>query len=123
MELRVRGIEGRPDVAVVEVTGEVDSMHAELFRERLVSLVTGPIRHLIVNLADLTYINSSGLGALVAAYRRVRALDGSVKICSARGSITEVIKLIRLDKIIDVYDSEDTVLASLGCDAPAGPDA
>ena len=47
----------------------MDSSSAEQFREKLVSLISEPVRHVIVNLEDLTYINSSGLGALVADTR------------------------------------------------------
>ncbi|MBD3174367.1 MAG: anti-sigma factor antagonist [Armatimonadia bacterium] len=113
MEFKQRQPEGKPGVVIVEVAGEVDSASAEQFREQLVSLIEGPTKHLIVNLADLTYINSSGLGALVAGYKRVRSLDGTLKLCNVRGSIAEVMKLIRLDKIIDIYDSEEEALASL----------
>lgn len=113
MEFNVRNLDDRPEVAIVHVAGEVDSSSAEQFREKLVSLISDPVRHVIVNLEDLTYINSSGLGALVAGYKRVRALDGTLKICQVRGSIGEVMKLIRLDKIIDIHDSEEAALASL----------
>lgn len=113
MEFQVESLDGRPDVVIVRVSGEIDSTSAEQFREKLVSLIAEPVRHLIVSLAELTYINSSGLGALVAGYRRVRALNGTLAICQVRGSICEVMKLIRLDKIIDIHDSEESALASL----------
>jgi len=113
VELSVRQVTGAPGTVVVDVAGEVDSSSAEQFREQLVSLIAGDTKHLVVNLADLTYINSSGLGALVAGYRRVRALDGTLKLCNVRSSIAEVVKLIRLDKIIEVHDTEEQALGTL----------
>jgi len=113
VEFSVRQVTGMPGALVVDVAGEVDSSSAEQFRERLVSLIGGDTKHLIVNLADLTYINSSGLGALVAGCKRVRALDGTLKVCGVRRSIAEVMQLIRLDKIIEVHDTEEQALAAL----------
>ena len=113
MEVKVRNLGDRPEVVIVHVAGEVDSSSAEQFREKLVSLISEPVRHVIVNLEDLTYINSSGLGALVAGYKRVRVLDGTLRIFQVRGSIGEVMRLIRLDKIIEIYDTEEAALASL----------
>jgi anti-anti-sigma factor len=113
MEFSTKPVPDRSDAIIVHVGGEIDSQSAEQFREDLVSLITGDVRHLVLNLSDLSYINSSGLGALVAAYKRVRSLDGSVRLCHVRGAIAEVMKLIRLHTIVDIFDTEEAACASL----------
>jgi anti-anti-sigma factor len=113
MELSTRPLPGRADAIVVSVVGEIDSQSAEQFRQDLVALVNSDVKHLVLNLSDLSYINSSGLGALVAAYKRVRTLDGSLRLCHVRGAIAEVMKLIRLHTIVDIFDTEEAACASL----------
>lgn len=113
MEIAVVRPEDRPGVAILRVVGEIDSSTADQFRERLVSLIDETTRHLIVNFAHVAYINSSGLGGLIAAFKRVRASEGSLRLCNVGGAISEVMKLIRLDNIVDIYDTEEAALASL----------
>jgi len=113
MEIVSGPIDGHPDALLVKVTGEVDSTTSERFREELVALVSEDVRHLILDFGDVTYINSSGLGALVAAYKRARSVDGSLILCRVRGTIAAVMSLIRLDKMIDTHDSLEAALATL----------
>ncbi len=113
MELIAEIPSQRPDTAILRVSGEIDSATSERFREGLVSRIDENTKHVILNLAEVSYINSSGLGALVAAYKRVKACDGTLRLCRVRGSIAAVMSLIRLDKIVAIYDTEEAALASL----------
>ncbi len=113
MELTVSAQQGREGVLIVRVSGEIDSTTSERFREQLVGFIGDTTRHLIVDFGDVTYINSSGLGALVAAYKRVRSSDGSLKLCRVRGTIAAVMSLIRLDKMVEIYESEERALDSI----------
>jgi anti-sigma B factor antagonist len=113
VELTVSAHPGREDTIVVRVSGEIDSTTAERFREQLVGYIGETTRHLVVDFGDVTYINSSGLGALVAAYKRVRSSDGSLKLCRVRGTIAAVMGLIRLDKMVEIYDTEEQALATV----------
>jgi anti-sigma B factor antagonist len=113
MELKVCPLEGRDDILVIRVSGEIDSTSAERFREELVGMIGETTRHLVLDLGEVTYINSSGLGALVAAYKRVKASDGSLRLCHVRGMIAKVMELIRLDKMVEMYETEEEALATI----------
>lgn len=113
MTIGANPVDGRSDALLVRVTGEVDSTTSEAFRDELVALVTEDIRHLVIDFGEVTYINSSGLGALVAAYKRARAVEGSLILCRVRGTIAAVMSLIRLDKMIDTCDTVEAALAKL----------
>ena len=73
-------------VAVVEVTGEVDVATCGALRKALLRVVSDEnYRGLVVNLAGVTFIDSTGIGVLVGVWRRVRATDGSLALAARPG--------------------------------------
>lgn len=73
----------RPDAgtAVLTVAGEIDLSTAPRLREALLEIFsTGGARHLVVDLADVTFMDSTGLGVLVGAHRRIAAADAKMTV-------------------------------------------
>ena len=65
------------DCAVLQVTGEVDVYTAPQLREQVVQLVNSGVRHIIADLRDVDFLDSTGLGALVGSLKQLRTHDGS----------------------------------------------
>lgn len=69
-------------------------------------------RSIVLDLADVTFIDSSGLGALIASLK-AKGSDGELVIAGARAAVANLFKLTRMDKVFRMYDTTDTAVAAL----------
>lgn len=99
-----------PDFAVVALGGTVGAQYADAVREQLRAVVVGGQRHVLVDLAAVTEIDSRGLGALISLVKQARERGGSVRCCGARPHIADVFALTRLDRILDFYPNQAVAL-------------
>jgi len=90
---------------VLRLAGEVDVATAPRLRDRLVSLVTGGQRDLIVDLSGVTFIDSMGLGALVSGLKRARAQGGDLRLVGATDHVAKVLEITRLNQAFVVAES------------------
>ena len=98
------------DWTVLEVKGEVDLYTSPALRERIVELVEeGQIR-VIVDLQEVGFLDSSGLGALVGALKRVNERGGRLMLVCPEGSPLKVLTITGLDKIFPIHSSLDEAL-------------
>ena len=67
---------------------------------------------LLLNMAEVTYVSSSGLGALVGLMKKTKGTQGTMKICGLVPDVQEVFEVMQLDKIIPVFKTEDEAMAS-----------
>ena len=89
-----------PDVTTLAIKGELDALSANDLRPIVEDLVAENVNNIIVDLSDLRMIDSSGVGAIVSLYKRVRAKGGRVAVTGLRGQPLAVIKLLRLEKVL-----------------------
>jgi len=73
----------------------------------------------IVNLGDVSYVDSSGLGELVSSYTTVRNKGGDVKLLKLTAKIKDLLQMTKLLTVFDVYDDEAKAVASLKGSAKA----
>ena len=71
-----------------------------------------PYHNFIVNLDNVEYMNSAGLGMLIISAKKTEANNRSFKISNLNSEIKKVIQILNADKIIDFYDSEEEALKS-----------
>jgi anti-sigma B factor antagonist len=107
------------DHAVLEVGGEVDVYTAPRLRERLAELIDGGARNVVVDLARVDFLDSTGLGVLVGAHKRLRPVGGTFSLVCSRESLLKVFRITALDQIIPLHD---TVEAATGVTRPEGRD-
>ncbi len=100
------------DCAVIVVTGEVDVYSVPQLRERVVELIGSGYVHLIADLRDVDFLDSTGLGALVGTLRRVRTLDGSLMLVTRSERIMGIFKLTGLDNAFDIYPTIPKAVAA-----------
>jgi anti-sigma B factor antagonist len=91
-------------VALVTVSGRVDGSTAPEFEALLTSLLADDNYQLVVNLADVDFMASAGLRALVSALRESREHGGDVRLCSLSERVDEVLKLAGLDTVLESFD-------------------
>lgn len=110
MELKVRQERG---VAVVDVEGEVDLHGTPRLREALTELVKLADAKVVVNLTQVNYIDSSGLGVLVGAMKEAGKSGGKLVLTGLGREVRTVFELTRLSRFFDIYDTEAAALAKL----------
>jgi anti-sigma B factor antagonist len=105
-------VESRGDGrAVLRVAGEVDVYTAPQIREQIQDLAAKGTVHLIADLSQVEFIDSSGLGALIGGLRRVREDDGSLVLVISTRRILRVFQLTGLTKALAIYDTEADALS------------
>ncbi len=102
-------------VLLVRLSGELDHHTSASLRERIdLELSKGIYAHLIFNLSDLFFMDSSGLGVILGRYRRVSEMGGKMVVCSIQPSIHRLFDLSGMFKILPLCDDEKTALNVCG---------
>jgi len=96
-------IDGDSDPTVIRVGGELDSNGARDLRAGMTGVVGR--QQTIVDIRDVSFVDSAGLGALVGGIRRLREAGGSVVLCCTRSSVLRLLRMTGLDRIIAVTGS------------------
>lgn len=117
LSLSTRGVAGH---VVLEVGGEVDVYTAPQLRERLIALVEGGARLVIVDLARVDFLDSTGLGVLVGALKRLRGVDGELALVCSQERLLKIFRITGLDRVFSLYDTVEQAAAGVPGDALAG---
>ena len=89
-------------VKVIEPSGILDSTKAEEFRQQVDDALESGTETLLIDLRDITFVDSSGLGALVVALKKVRAADCKMYVCSINDQVRMLFELTSMDRVFDV---------------------
>lgn len=98
--------------AVVDVKGEVDLFTAPKLREHIVGLVEEDERRIVVNLEDVDFMDSTGLGVLVGALKRLKEKDGHLALVCPGGSVLRVLTVTGLNKVFAIHETVEEATAS-----------
>lgn len=86
---------------VVPAVRRLDAAVAPAFKQDVVALVQGGERRLVVDLADVEFVDSSGLGALVSVLKALGG-QGALAVSGAQGSVMALFKLTRMDRVFAI---------------------
>ncbi len=111
MDLRL-DVSDRDGWSVLEVGGEVDVATAPRLREQLIKLVNAEKYRIVVDLQGVDFIDSTGLGVLIGALKRVRTHDGDLAVVCTEPRIVKVFEITGLNQVFRLLDSVDTAVAS-----------
>ncbi len=104
----------RKNGLIVRLDGELDHHTATVFREVVdKELAKDLVQNLIINFHNLTFMDSSGIGAILGRYRQINAKGGKMVFCGASKHIKKILQLGGLLTIIPVLSDETKALASL----------
>jgi anti-sigma B factor antagonist len=95
---------------VVALAGEIDLSNHVALRTALNDLIVGGSVDLVLEMTDVTFMDSTGLGAMIGTRRRVHAFQGSLAIVLTNDAILRVFEVTGLDKVFDLYDSRAAAL-------------
>lgn len=98
--------------ALVAVAGEIDMFTSPGLRRDLFAEIERGATRVVVDLSDVTLLDSTALGVLVAALRRLRASDGTLVLVVTDDHVRKVLRITGLEKLFPVYTSVDAATAS-----------
>ncbi len=93
------------DLAILTLKGNLDALTAPELRPTIEDLVAIRKTKVVFDLKGLTLIDSSGVGAIVSLFKRVRMLGGDVKIAGLVNQPKEIFRLLRLDRAFDLFET------------------
>jgi anti-sigma B factor antagonist len=100
-------------VSVVELDGRIVlGEESNSLREKLKSLIAEGKKKIVLNMAEIKYIDSSGLGTLVAAHLSAKNQGASVRLCHLGKKFHEIMQMTKLLTVFDVYDTEAAAVSS-----------
>jgi anti-sigma B factor antagonist len=107
-------VETTPDnIPIIHLKGEIDLHTCGTFRETLRELIENKHYNLVVDLAEVPYLDSAALGVLVDAVRRVREHNGSISLVSTTPFVRRAFEITRLVKIFQLFEDIDSALAEV----------
>ncbi len=110
LKLTNREVDG---VSVIQLEGRIVlGEESTALRERVKSLLANNKKNIVLNMDNVTYIDSSGLGALVAAHHSARSQNASLKLSNLGSRFQEVLQVTKLLTVFEVYDSEAAAVRS-----------
>jgi anti-sigma B factor antagonist len=118
---------------VIAVGGEIDVYTAPSLRERLNELVAAGHYDLVVDMEKVEFLDSTGLGVLVGALKRLRGVGGELFLACGQERLLKIFRITGLDRVFTMFGSVEAATASghtgsgagtpPGGDADGGPDA
>ena len=103
----------RGSAVVVRVSGRIDAKTSSQLVEQCLAPCS-PGSHLVLNLSAVTFLSSSGVGALMVLSERTTAQSGSLRLVSLSPAASGPLKLLNLDRFLKIDESEDAALGALG---------
>jgi anti-sigma B factor antagonist len=106
------------DVVVLDLKGRVTMGEGdELLKDKINSLVNQGHRKIVLNLAQVPYIDSAGLGEIVRTYTTVSRQGGSLKLLNLTKRITDLLSITKLLTVFETFDSENDAVGSFSASA------
>ena len=100
----------RDGVTVFALRGNLDALTAPTLKKDIEALLAARKINVVFDLGGLELIDSSGVGAIVSLFKRVRTLQGDVKVARLQGQPAEIFKLLRLERAFEIFDSPEAAI-------------
>jgi anti-sigma B factor antagonist len=105
---------GQPPTPLTLPITRLDSTQVTRFKQQYEALVNGQPCYLGIDLSRVEFLDSAGLGALVACHKHVRALGGEIGLIAPRPMILQLLQMTALDKVLLVYVNQEDFAQSVG---------
>lgn len=90
---------------IVAVFGDVDLYSVVKLKEELEKLINSEVLTIIVNMQNVTYIDSSGIGALIGSLKKITAKNGKFYLCEVPENVMKIFRFTSLHKIFHIYNT------------------
>jgi anti-anti-sigma factor len=97
----------REQVKVIKLNGNLNATTSQEFRQNITDVLEIGAKIVLVDFKDVTFMDSSGLGALVLAFKTLRAADTKLVLCSINEQVRILFELTNMDKVFEIFPSQD----------------
>ncbi|NIR51185.1 STAS domain-containing protein [candidate division KSB1 bacterium] len=105
IEISLGQVGARRDISMLTVKGYVDTMTCSLLLNRITELLNGGVFHIIVDMAQVSYVSSAGWGVFVGEIKSIREKGGDLKIVQMTPEVYDVFEMLEFNKILSYYES------------------
>lgn len=110
LKMNSREVDG---ISVLQLEGRIVlGEESNALREKVKSLLNENKKKIVMNMDNVTYIDSAGLGTLVAAFHSARAQGAAMKLSNLGSKFQEVLQVTKLMTVFEVFDTEDAAIKS-----------
>lgn len=110
LSISTRELDG---VTILDLSGRITLGEGSVqLRDAIRDLISKGVKHILLNLGDVNYIDSSGLGELVSAFTTAKNQNADVKLLSLTKKVKDVLQVTKLYTVFDIYDEEASAIAS-----------
>jgi anti-sigma B factor antagonist len=99
---------------LIALTGEIDLYNAPEFKKRLSDIIDKGTKEVVIDLSEATFIDSTTLGVLVGAVKKLRTQGGRLSLICSNHHITSVFNITGLDRVFPIFATRDEAVANLG---------
>ena len=99
------------NVAVLKLAGDLDSFSSNYLKEQLSKLFSGSKFEIVVDLTNVDFVDSAGLGQLVNALKLCIHHHGNLVLVGANSSITDLLRITKLDTVFRIYESAEEAVS------------
>jgi anti-sigma B factor antagonist len=104
-------------IIVHVIAGEyLDAGNVRDFKQAVAPMLQPGIK-LVLDLSELKFVDSSGLGALLSCLRQLTAQGGDLKLCGVTRPVRALFELVRMHKVLDIYNTADEAIQAYGAKA------
>ena len=110
MTIEINQKEFSKRLAVLSIAGRITAATAPEVKNGISSLISTGHIDLVLDLSKTTFIDSSGLSAIVSGLKRVREVAGSLKLACLQGDVRSIFKLTMLDRVFEMYSTVEAAI-------------
>ena len=100
-------------VSVLDLNGKITIGEGDvILRSKVIEILEAGNKNVLLNLEKVSYMDSAGIGELVACYKRTKDKGGTVKLLQPSGKVSDLLALTKLEEVFETYTDEKAALAS-----------
>ena len=110
MELKIRK---NDEIYIIDVLGEMDLYNSYKLKELIMKMIEKKIEKFIINMEEVEYIDSSGIGALIYITSTIKKMNLNLSITNVHGSVKKVIELTKLSSFFPIFPNLEEAIKSM----------
>jgi len=109
MEIKTKTV---GNVVIHDIEGEIDLYNAPAIKDLIKKNIESQQYNIVINLGKVSYIDSSGIGALISSLSNLKKYQGGLKIVNVTGSVKKVFELTKLTSFFEIFENEEDAIQS-----------
>jgi anti-sigma B factor antagonist len=108
-------IDERYNAAIIELSGNlIGGENVTLFRNKLYELIDEKKKNIVVDMTDVKFINSTGIGILISGFTTLKNAGGDLKLANITTNVNSVLVITKLVQVFHIFDNVDEAVKSFG---------